>query len=243
VGPLDRCGVGRRAGRRCPPSRHRGRGRRPATGAAPGDLGRRPQVRQRTPPSAPTRCSWAPSTPLGAGAVCPTYRPPWTGSGAACVSPGVSPEGCANAFMQLVGTRGADRRAGRVGAQRLGHPRPGWSAGPADLAVAGSAPGGGEVDPGAPCRCFHRWVSPGRLPNPACLWVPDIRSPQAAWAYSWIRPPSRSRRTTLPTGTRATGPLGPSGGTCAQGTVRAMHVVMVGVPGQHRLQLPASHDE
>ena len=28
------------------------------------------------------------------------------------------------------------------------------------------------------------------------LWVPNIPSPYATWAYSWIRPPSRSRRRT-----------------------------------------------
>jgi hypothetical protein len=36
---------------------------------------------------------------------------------------------CANAFMQLVSIREGDRQAGRVDAQRLGHPHPGWSAG------------------------------------------------------------------------------------------------------------------
>jgi hypothetical protein len=45
------------------------------------------------------------------------------------------------------------------------------------------------------------------------LWVPDIR-PQAACAYSWISPPSRSRRATLPAGTTTAGSLGPSGGAC-----------------------------
>src|SRR5215217_4466428 len=38
-------------------------------------------------------------------------------------------EGYANAFMQLVGTHGGGRRADRVGVQRLGHPRQGWSLG------------------------------------------------------------------------------------------------------------------
>ena len=28
------------------------------------------------------------------------------------------------------------------------------------------------------------------------LWVPKTMSPHATWAYSWIRPPSRSRRST-----------------------------------------------
>lgn len=30
----------------------------------------------------------------------------------------------------------------------------------------------------------------------ASLWVPNTASPHATWAYSWIRPPSRSRRRT-----------------------------------------------
>jgi hypothetical protein len=46
------------------------------------------------------------------------------------------------------------------------------------------------------------------------LWVPDIRSPHATCAYSWISPPSRSRRTTLPADTTTTDSLGPSGGAC-----------------------------
>ena len=46
------------------------------------------------------------------------------------------------------------------------------------------------------------------------LWVPDIRLPQAAGAYSWINPPSRSRRTTLPAGTATAGSSGHSGGVC-----------------------------
>jgi hypothetical protein len=45
-----------------------------------------------------------------------------------------------------------------------------------------------------------------------CLWVPDIRSPQAAWAYSWISPLSQSRRTTLPAGRTAADSTDPSGG-------------------------------
>jgi integrase len=60
---------------------------------------------------------------------------------------------------------------------------------------------------------------PGRLrvvravsdPN---LWVPGIRSPHATCAYSWISPPTRSRRTTLPAGTTTADPPGPSSGAC-----------------------------
>jgi hypothetical protein len=46
------------------------------------------------------------------------------------------------------------------------------------------------------------------------LWVPVIRSPHATCAYSWISPPSRSRRTTLPTDTTTAASLDPSGGAC-----------------------------
>jgi hypothetical protein len=41
-----------------------------------------------------------------------------------------------------------------------------------------------------------------------------FESPQAACAYSWISPPSRSRRTILAGGAKATGTAGPSGGAC-----------------------------
>jgi hypothetical protein len=47
----------------------------------------------------------------------------------------VSVEGCVKAFMQLAGTRAADRRGGHVVAQRPGPPRRGGQAGRADLAV------------------------------------------------------------------------------------------------------------
>lgn len=35
--------------------------------------------------------------------------------------------------------------------------------------------------------------------TPLVMWVPEILSPYATWAYSWIRPPSRGgRRTRVP---------------------------------------------
>jgi transposase-like protein len=46
------------------------------------------------------------------------------------------------------------------------------------------------------------------------LWVPVIRPPHATCAYSWISPPSRSRRTTLPAGTTTADSPSPCGGTC-----------------------------
>jgi hypothetical protein len=46
------------------------------------------------------------------------------------------------------------------------------------------------------------------------LWVPVIRSPHATCAYSWISPPSRSRRVTLPAGGMTGGSADPSGGAC-----------------------------
>jgi IS5 family transposase len=46
------------------------------------------------------------------------------------------------------------------------------------------------------------------------LWVPVIRIRHATCAYSWISPPSRSRRTTPPAGRMTGGSAGPSGGAC-----------------------------
>src|SRR5215218_8395751 len=46
------------------------------------------------------------------------------------------------------------------------------------------------------------------------VWVPVIRSPHATCAYSWISPPSRSRRTMVPAGRTTADSPGPSGGTC-----------------------------
>jgi hypothetical protein len=57
-------------------------------------------------------------------------------------------------------------------------------------------------------------LDPGVRPGRRTLWVPDIRSPHATCAYSWISPPSRSRRTTLPAGATTAGSPGPSGGSC-----------------------------
>src|SRR6266511_775811 len=57
-------------------------------------------------------------------------------------------------------------------------------------------------------------LSGGAAEAASSLWVPVIRSPHATCAYSWISPPSRSRRTTLPTGTTTAASLDPSGGAC-----------------------------
>jgi uncharacterized membrane protein YbhN (UPF0104 family) len=46
------------------------------------------------------------------------------------------------------------------------------------------------------------------------VWVPGIRSRHATCAYSWISPPSRSRRATLGAGGMTAGSAGPSGGAC-----------------------------
>ena len=46
----------------------------------------------------------------------------------------------------------------------------------------------------------------------ATLWVPDILSPYATWAYSRIRPPSRSRRRTRTSGFILGGRSRPAGG-------------------------------
>src|SRR5690349_2144763 len=44
------------------------------------------------------------------------------------------------------------------------------------------------------------------------LWVPNILSPHATWAYSWIRPPTRSRLRTRAAGLIAGGCSRSSGG-------------------------------
>ena len=46
----------------------------------------------------------------------------------------------------------------------------------------------------------------------ATLWVPETPSPHATWVYSWIRPPSRSRRRTRTLLRRAGGCSRPEGG-------------------------------
>ena len=70
---------------------------------------------------------------------------------------------------------------------------------------------GGVAPPGSHRSRHEPLGSPGscRLITKAAV----IRSPHATCAYSWISPPSRSRRATLPTDTTADSP-GPSGGAC-----------------------------
>ena len=49
----------------------------------------------------------------------------------------------------------------------------------------------------------HRLTS--TLPGSFILYVPKIRPPYATWAYSWISPPSRSRRMTLTSASTGSG--------------------------------------
>jgi hypothetical protein len=49
---------------------------------------------------------------------------------------------------------------------------------------------------------------------PGTCRCPILGSGHATCAYSWISPPSRSRRTILAGGARTTGSPGPSGGAC-----------------------------
>jgi putative transposase len=44
------------------------------------------------------------------------------------------------------------------------------------------------------------------------VWVPKTMSPHATWAYSWIRPPGRSRRSTRTHALSAGGSVRPAGG-------------------------------
>ena len=46
------------------------------------------------------------------------------------------------------------------------------------------------------------------------VWVPETVSPHATWTYSWIRPPSRSRRSALIFAVEAGGCGRPAGGLC-----------------------------
>jgi hypothetical protein len=68
------------------------------------------------------------------------------------ISSRTDPEGCANAFMQLAGTHGADHRAGRGDAPGLAAPRRKRSVRRAGLALQAPAPG---VD-GARCSARRR---------------------------------------------------------------------------------------
>src|SRR6266498_6165668 len=61
------------------------------------------------------------------------------------------------------------------------------------------------------------------------LWMPVIRPPHATCADSWISPPTRSRRTTLPTGTTTAGSSGPTGGACPK--ARCGRWTLQGRPG------------
>jgi hypothetical protein len=53
---------------------------------------------------------------------------------------------------------------------------------------------GGVADQAVRAQRLAVLVAGGRF---ADLWVPNIVSPHATWAYSWMRPPSRSRLKTL----------------------------------------------
>src|ERR1700756_4100765 len=73
-----------------------------------------------------------------------------------------------------------------------------WQKGVVDGHMDGPADGTGTPAAGATC------VTTRRIGG-ATLWVPNIPSPHATWAYSWIRPPSRSRLRTRAAGLIAGG--------------------------------------
>jgi hypothetical protein len=74
------------------------------------------------------------------------------------------------------------------------------------------------------------------------LWVPEMLSLYATWAYSWIRPPSRSRRQTRMPAPSACGRTRPSGGCCC--SVRCGRwVLMVHVLAQDQPQVPFAGDQ
>jgi hypothetical protein len=67
------------------------------------------------------------------------------------------------------------------------------------------------------------------------VWVLKTPSPHASGEYSWIRPPSRSRRPS-----RAVAP-GTGGACCAP--VRAAGVVMTGVVAEYKPRVPLAGDQ
>jgi hypothetical protein len=75
-------------------------------------------------------------------------------------------------------------------------------------------------------------------PGSICLWVPVIRSPHATCAYSWISPPRRSRRTTLPAGTTTADSPSSSGGTCRKARCGRWGTVAL---SDHPVRLPPLH--
>ena len=77
----------------------------------------------------------------------------------------------------------------------------------------------GSVPGTAQLNCQRQLAQPqppshGRFASLAGLWVPKTLSPYATWAYSRIRPPSRSRRKTRTFARRAGGCGRPAGGLC-----------------------------
>jgi hypothetical protein len=92
----------------------------------------------------------------------PGRRRPGRGPQPAAVGVNPQPEGYANAFMQLAGTRGVGHRAGLVDARRLGGPLPTWR-------LAGRSPRRlGPRPPAPPTRPGGKQQRHGRPPNARC---------------------------------------------------------------------------
>ena len=83
-----------------------------------------------------------------------------------------------------------------------------------------------EAVPGATDACLPDAVPPVQA-LALTVWVPVFESSQAACAYSWISPPSRSRRTIPAGGAKATGTPGLEWRFLLQGAVRAVAAVVV----------------
>jgi transposase len=90
----------------------------------------------------------------------------------------------------------------------LPHDFPPWQT----VTTTGACGGSRDCGSGSLRGCGSRSAS-GRGATPPC-GCQIFGSPHATCAYSWTRPPSRSRRTTLPAGTKASGSPDPSGGAC-----------------------------
>ena len=147
------------------------------------------------------------------------------------------------------------RRAIDAARQRSGRPPPpAWTRYLWRSTTASSPPGPGRVGSwpsgSAVRRTMRCWVrgwwwsctakatppnpapargrSPAARSAPSTVWVPDIRFTSCDLRYSWISPPSRSRRTILPDGARTTA-VGLKWRCLPQRAVRAVAVVMVDV--------------
>jgi hypothetical protein len=74
------------------------------------------------------------------------------------------------------------------------------------------------------------------------VWVPITRSHHATCAYSWMRPPSRSRRSGRTVASEGGG-VPPSGGRCFEGSVWSVRVEVLHILAQHEIEVAWPGDQ